>query len=204
MAKMMVLKPRIELEPEPETELEPEPQPQPQPREPTESTAPRSATTSASTSTPAPTASDNGRAIPRRSRSTLAEKRAAKTAKKAARRKVVDDSISAAAASTVSSCRLNLDFGMTEKRLRSVFAKELRKRETGGMKSRSQNFTRGAGDHEVSAASLRCEHAWSSSGAAGIRCQICNFETKDKSYNCKQPGCEIKLCGSCQWKWTHN
>lgn len=78
--------------------------------------------------------------------------------------------------------------GLSEKKLSSIFSKELRKRE------------RAIGDHEVSAAARKCEHSWDSTGAGGMHCQVCNFETKDKSYTCTK-GCCIRLCGKCWWKW---
>lgn len=133
----------------------------------------------------------------------IAEKRAAKAARKAAKKDKANGQTLDVLDSITDSGSNAFAFGMTEKRLRMTFAKELKKRDTGGMKKGLTASTRGAGDHEVTEASMRCDHNWSSSGAGGVRCQICNFETKDNSYNCRHPGCEIKLCGSCHWKWTH-
>merc|ERR1712224_37778 len=57
--------------------------------------------------------------------------------------------------------------GISGKRLEAVFSKELRSRE------------RAAGKHEVSSQALACQHTWDNTGAGGMHCQICNFETKD-------------------------
>merc|ERR1711879_826772 len=78
--------------------------------------------------------------------------------------------------------------GVSFKRFETVFSKELKKRE------------RSAGGHEVSSKALECTHDWDSTGAGGVVCQVCNFETKDRSYCCSQD-CGVKLCGSCWWKW---
>jgi len=77
---------------------------------------------------------------------------------------------------------------LSEKKFLKIFSKELRNRE------------RAAGAHEVSAEALACLHNWDSTGTGGMHCQVCNFETKDKSYTCDF-GCGIRLCGSCWWKW---
>merc|ERR1719410_2767174 len=77
---------------------------------------------------------------------------------------------------------------LSEKKFEKIFSKELKNRE------------RAAGAHEVSAQALGCLHNWDNSGAGGMRCQVCNFETKDKSYTCDF-GCGVRLCGSCWWKW---
>jgi len=78
--------------------------------------------------------------------------------------------------------------GISRKRFEALFGKELGKRE------------RAAGAHQVSEGALACEHRWDNTGAGGVHCQICNFETKANSYNCMN-GCDIKLCGNCWWKW---
>jgi len=87
--------------------------------------------------------------------------------------------------------------GLSEKRFRGMFAKELSQRERGGGKqakhqgkATKSEVDRLAGGHQVSKKSLECEHVWSSSGAAGVRCQVCNFETKKNSHTCK------KSCGA--------
>jgi len=77
---------------------------------------------------------------------------------------------------------------LSEKRFLKTFSKELKNRE------------RAAGAHEVSAEALACLHNWDNTGTGGMRCQVCNFETKDKSYTCEF-GCGVRLCGSCWWKW---
>jgi hypothetical protein len=78
--------------------------------------------------------------------------------------------------------------GVSKKRLETVFSKEIKKRE------------RAAGQHEVSSQALACNHSWDNTGAGGMRCQVCNFETKDNSYRCSL-GCDVRLCGKCWWKW---
>lgn len=78
--------------------------------------------------------------------------------------------------------------GVTAKRLEVVFSKEIGRRE------------RAAGGHVVSSKARSCAHTWDSTGAGGVRCQVCNFETKDNHYCCTR-GCDVQLCGKCWWKW---
>jgi len=77
---------------------------------------------------------------------------------------------------------------LSEGRFKSIFSKELARRE------------RAAGEHTVSKKALACLHDWDSTGVGGIRCQVCDFETKDKSYGCRFD-CGVQLCGKCWWKW---
>jgi hypothetical protein len=99
--------------------------------------------------------------------------------------------------------------GLSEKRFLAIFGKELQKRQAGGGKKAKHQgkevkieIDRFAGGHRVTRKSLSCDHRWSGSGAAGVRCQVCNFETQQNSYHCsKRPACGIALCGSCNWKW---
>jgi len=75
---------------------------------------------------------------------------------------------------------------VSEKRIGSVFSKEFKKRR--------------GGDVALSAEALACLHTWDNTGAAGVHCQICDFETTERSHGCER--CDIKLCGSCWWKWS--
>merc|ERR1712087_166412 len=77
---------------------------------------------------------------------------------------------------------------LTTKRFESIFSKELKSRE------------RAAGPHGVSRTALACLHDWDGTGTAGMRCQVCDFETKDRSYTCALD-CGVRLCGKCWWKW---
>jgi len=77
---------------------------------------------------------------------------------------------------------------LSSKRFCSIFSKELKKRE------------RAAGPHGVTDEALACLHNWDNSGTAGMACQICVFETKDRSWTCNL-GCGVRLCGSCCFKW---
>lgn len=74
------------------------------------------------------------------------------------------------------------------KKMELTFSKELKNRE------------RSAGGHQISPDALACQHSWDNSGAGGMLCQICNFETKDRSYSCSRE-CDVRLCGKCWWKW---
>lgn len=74
------------------------------------------------------------------------------------------------------------------KRFDGIFSKELRNRE------------RAAGNHTVTSEALACLHDWDNTGAGGVHCQVCNFETKDNHYCCKFD-CGVQLCGKCWWKW---
>merc|ERR1712151_712644 len=77
---------------------------------------------------------------------------------------------------------------LSAKRFESIFSKELKSRE------------RAAGPHGVSRTALACLHDWDGTGTAGMRCQVCDFETKDRSYTCALD-CGVRLCGKCWWKW---
>jgi len=77
---------------------------------------------------------------------------------------------------------------LSSKRFEAIFSKELRKR------------SRAAGPHGVSAGALACLHSWDGTGTAGLPCQTCSFETKDRSWTCNL-GCGVQLCGSCLAAW---
>lgn len=77
---------------------------------------------------------------------------------------------------------------LTSKKFESIFAKQIGKRE------------RAAGPHRVTAEAMSCTHSWDNSGTAGLQCQICGFETKERSWTCNI-GCGVQLCGSCMWRW---
>lgn len=77
---------------------------------------------------------------------------------------------------------------LSTKRFESIFSKELKNRE------------RAAGPHEISVEAMACLHDWDGTGSGGVRCQICSFETKDRSYTCKFD-CGVHLCGKCWWRW---
>mmetsp|Transcript_85410 Transcript_85410/g.134861 ORF Transcript_85410/g.134861 Transcript_85410/m.134861 type:complete len:198 (+) Transcript_85410:79-672(+) len=77
---------------------------------------------------------------------------------------------------------------LTSKRFETIFSKELGKRE------------RAAGLHSVTKVAMACVHSWDNTGTAGLRCQVCNFDTKERSWTCNL-GCGVRLCGSCMFKW---
>jgi hypothetical protein len=53
----------------------------------------------------------------------------------------------------------------------------------------------------VPASSLACRtHAFFGDQLGGLKCQICDFETKDRVWKC-QKECGIALCGNCMDKW---
>merc|ERR1711971_1019240 len=57
--------------------------------------------------------------------------------------------------------------GLSRKKFESIFSKELKKRDR-------------AAECEVSAEALACLHCWDNTGAGGVRCQVCTFETKER------------------------
>merc|ERR1712241_834855 len=95
-----------------------------------------------------------------------------------------DEDVSVAAASEGAGAR----DGLSSKRFEAIFSKELKKR------------NRAAGPHCVSAEALACVHSWDNTGTGGLPCQVCAFETKDRSWTCNLD-CGVQLCGGCMYTW---
>lgn len=103
---------------------------------------------------------------------------------------IVDGQVDEIFYSNESSAHLMRLGGLTLNYVRGVFSKEVARRN--------------AYDAEptLPPSALACgrNHAFYGDQLGGLRCQVCDFETKDRVWKCKLD-CGIALCGSCMDKW---
>jgi len=79
-------------------------------------------------------------------------------------------------------------FSVSMSRVRAVFGKEAKKRRDVMV----------IGDD-----ALHCRHEFFGEPCGGLKCQVCDFETKNRVWKCGKQ-CSIGLCGSCAFKWKKN